>query len=111
MRRIDGFNPAANAYVNRYSLRTNRDQMHMALFMVDHEKIDPTKYKDVFNIPKTWQEAWNHPDPWLHNGWREGITKELLKMTMCIKYKLVFDIKQDGTFCARLVACRYSQVP
>jgi hypothetical protein len=27
MRRIDRFNPAANAYVNRYSLRTNRDQM------------------------------------------------------------------------------------
>jgi hypothetical protein len=38
MRRIDGFNPAANAYVNRYSLRTNQDQMHMAFFMVDHEK-------------------------------------------------------------------------
>jgi hypothetical protein len=67
MRRIDEFNPAANEYVNRYSLRTNRDQMHRAFFMVDHEKIDPSKYKDVFNIPKTWQEAWNHPDPWLRN--------------------------------------------
>jgi hypothetical protein len=51
MCRIDGFNPAVNAYVNRYSFRTNRDQMHMAFFMVDHEKIDPTKYRDVFSIP------------------------------------------------------------
>jgi hypothetical protein len=30
---------------------------------------------------------------------------------VCIKYKCVLDIKCDGTFCARLVACRYSQVP
>jgi hypothetical protein len=31
--------------------------MHMDFFMVDHEKIDLSKYKDVFNITKTWQEA------------------------------------------------------
>jgi hypothetical protein len=67
MRRIDGFNPEANAYANRYSLRTNRDQIHIVFFMVYHEKIDPSKYKDVFNIPTTWQEAWNHPHPWLRN--------------------------------------------
>jgi Reverse transcriptase (RNA-dependent DNA polymerase) len=30
---------------------------------------------------------------------------------VCIKYKWVFDIKRDGTFRARLVACGYSQVP
>jgi hypothetical protein len=30
---------------------------------------------------------------------------------VCIKYKWLFDIKRDGTFHARLVACRYSQVP
>jgi hypothetical protein len=82
MRRIDRFNPAVNAYVNQYSLRTNRDQMHMAFYMVDHVKIDPSKYTDVFNIPNSWQEAWNHPDPWLHNRWREAIAKELLKMKM-----------------------------
>jgi Reverse transcriptase (RNA-dependent DNA polymerase) len=102
--------------------------MHMAFFMVDHNKIDPAKYKDIFSIPKNWQEAWNHPDPWLRKRWREAITKELLKMKMnnvwtkikrsqmkpvrvCIKYKWVFNIKRDGTFCAWLVACGYSQVP
>jgi hypothetical protein len=106
MRRINRFNPAANAYVNRYLLRAKRDQMHIAFFMVDHKKIDPSKYKDVFNIPKTWQEAWNHPDLWLRSRWREAITKEFLKMKtnkvwlkikrsqmqperVCIKYKWV----------------------
>jgi Reverse transcriptase (RNA-dependent DNA polymerase) len=56
------------------------------------------------------------------------VTKELGKMTTlqvwelvdkamipndrkCIKYKWIFDIKRDGTFKARLVACGYSQVP
>ncbi len=29
----------------------------------------------------------------------------------CIKSKWVFKIKHDGTFCARLVACGYSQIP
>jgi hypothetical protein len=29
----------------------------------------------------------------------------------CVKHKWVFDIKRDGTFKARLVACGYSQVP
>jgi Reverse transcriptase (RNA-dependent DNA polymerase) len=29
---------------------------------------------------------------------------------VCIKYKWVFDVKRDGTFHTRLVACGYSQV-
>jgi hypothetical protein len=29
----------------------------------------------------------------------------------CVKHKWVFDIKRDGTFKARLVACGYSQIP
>ena len=29
----------------------------------------------------------------------------------CIKNKWVFDIKRDGRFRARLVACGYSQIP
>jgi Reverse transcriptase (RNA-dependent DNA polymerase) len=28
-----------------------------------------------------------------------------------IKHKWVFDIKRTGVFCARLVACGYSQIP
>jgi hypothetical protein len=29
----------------------------------------------------------------------------------CVKHKLVFKIKQNGIFQARLVACGYSQIP
>jgi hypothetical protein len=29
----------------------------------------------------------------------------------CVKHKWVFDIKRNGTFRARLVACGYTQVP
>jgi Reverse transcriptase (RNA-dependent DNA polymerase) len=29
----------------------------------------------------------------------------------CIKFKRVLDIKRDGIFRARLVACGYSQIP
>ena len=29
----------------------------------------------------------------------------------CVKYRLAFDIKRDGTIKTRLVACGYSQVP
>ena len=59
--------------------------------------------------------------------WREAITKELTKMTQmkvwtkikrsmmppnrrCVKYKWILEIKRDGHFRARLVACGYSQV-
>jgi Reverse transcriptase (RNA-dependent DNA polymerase) len=59
--------------------------------------------------------------------WRDAILKELLKMKQskvwriikrrdmnpgreCVKCKWVFNIKHDGTFRARSVACGYSQV-
>jgi Reverse transcriptase (RNA-dependent DNA polymerase) len=29
----------------------------------------------------------------------------------CVKHKWVFDIKRNGTFRARLVACGYTQIP
>jgi Reverse transcriptase (RNA-dependent DNA polymerase) len=37
--------------------------------------------------------------------------KQMEKGGACINYKWVFEIKQDGTFCARVVACGYSQKP
>jgi Reverse transcriptase (RNA-dependent DNA polymerase) len=95
---------------------------------INFNDIDPIKYKDMFKAPTTFEEAWNHPCPWLRKKWRGGIGKENTKMREnqvmkvikrckmepgrdCIKYKWVFKIKRDGTFRARLVACRYSQVP
>ena len=31
--------------------------------------------------------------------------------TRCVKNKWVFKVKRNGIFCARLVACGYSQIP
>ena len=88
------------------------------------ESSEYTKYVE----PKTFDEAWNHPDPEQRRKWREAITKEFTDMkklsvwrkvkrsTMpanrrCVKCKWVFKIKRDGRFRARLVACGYSQIP
>jgi hypothetical protein len=91
------------------------------------EQLKPEQYKDVFNVPLTFDEAWDHPDPFQRGLWREAINTEFSKMDdrkvrmkkkkcdipqgrRLIKCKWVFDIKRNGRFRARLVACGYSQV-
>jgi hypothetical protein len=88
----------------------------------------PSQWKDVFDSPQTYDEAWNHPDPWQREKWREAIRLEFKKMNdhkvwkkvprlsmppqrRCVKCKWIFEIKRNGTFCSRLVACGYSQTP
>ena len=78
--------------------------------------------------PKTFREAWDHPDPEKQAKWREAIRKEFRDMLRrgvfrlmdranmpsgrrCVKHKWVFKIKRDGRYRARLVACGYSQIP
>ena len=78
--------------------------------------------------PKTYEEAWFHPDPVQCRKWREAIAKEfsdmekrkvwtkILRRDMpigrrCVKSKWVLKIKRDGRFRARIVACGYSQIP
>jgi hypothetical protein len=90
--------------------------------------IDPSQYKDKFEVPESFEEAWNHPDPFQRKRWREAIEKEFAKMDQrkvwrkikrsemekgrrCVKHKWVLDIKRSGIFRARLVACGYSQIP
>ena len=80
------------------------------------------------NLPKSFEEAWNHPDELLREEWRGSIRKEFRGMLnhgvwrtikrrdmpsgrRLVKNKWIFDIKRDGRFRARLVACGYSQVP
>ena len=92
------------------------------------ESMDPNTFKDKYEIPSNFLAAWNHPDPFQREKWRAAITKELDKMkemnvfkivkrntmppnTRCVKHRWVFDIKRNGTFRARLVACGYSQIP
>ena len=91
-------------------------------------EINPEQFKDIFDEPETFDQAWNHPDPFQRMKWREAILDELKIMetrkvwikvkrsTMpkgkrCVKHKWVFNIKRTGKFKARLVACGYSQVP
>ena len=63
-------------------------------------------------LPKTYDEAWNHPDPKLRERWRASIRKELKSLIhvrkvwrtikrrdipggcCCVKSKWVFDIKR-----------------
>ena len=94
----------------------------------DYSKMDPTKYKEIFDNPKNWDEGWNHPEPFQQQHWRAAIMEEFAKMETrkvwrkfrrsdipagrrCVKHKWVLEIKRDGRFRARLVACGYSQVP
>ena len=77
--------------------------------------------------PKTFQEAWHHPNATSREKWREDIRKELKAMIDQKVYRnvkkknlppgrkpvgcrWVFAIKRDGRFRARLVAKGYTQV-
>ena len=92
------------------------------------QEVDPTKFKDIYENPKSFDEAWNHKDPFQRERWREAIMKEFSKMDhnevwqkvkrssipegrRCVKHKWVLEIKRNGIFRARLVACGYSQIP
>jgi hypothetical protein len=100
----------------------------MAATDVDYSKVDPSTYKDIFTVPTTFEEAWNHPCPFQRERWRAGILKEMKKMEenkvwkkikrsempkdrRCIKHKWVFEIKRSGVFRCRLVGAGYSQIP
>ena len=95
---------------------------------MDKDKIPPSVYRDICTAPTTFDEAWNHPDEWQRKMWRGAVNKEFGKMNKmkvwkkikrsempkgrrCVKHKWVFEIKRNGVFRARLVACGYSQVP
>jgi hypothetical protein len=38
------------------------------------------EYKDHFQTPRTFKEAWDHPDPFQRKMWRDAIGKEFTKM-------------------------------
>jgi len=78
--------------------------------------------------PKTFKEAWDHPDEEQKKKWREAINKGFKDMNdrniwtiikksnmpperRCVKNKWIFKIKRNGIFRARLVACGCSQIP
>ena len=92
------------------------------------DKIDPTSHEDIFENPKSFDEAWNCPDPWQCAKWREGTNKERNEMEQheawakmkkrdtpkgrtLVKCKWAFGIKRNGVFMARLAVCGHSQAP
>ena len=118
---IDKFGADFNDYAGDLAMAS------VELEYKDYSKMDPSKYKDIFENPKTFEEAWDHPDPFQKGKWREAILKEFAKMERCkvwkkvkrsdipqgrrcVKHKWVFQWKRDGTARARLVACGYSQI-
>jgi hypothetical protein len=99
----------------------------LALTAADFDYDDPSKFKSIFEVPRSFDDAWNHSDQFQRTRWRDAICNEFKKMndkqvwrkvkrsTMprdrrCVKHKWVFEIKRDGRFRARLVACGYSQI-
>jgi hypothetical protein len=84
--------------------------------------------EEDFEEPRSYDEAWNNPDPKQKAQWRTAITKEFKDMETrkvwkiikrkaippgrrCVKNRWVWKIKRDSVHRARLVACGYSQVP
>ena len=87
-----------------------------------------TNNKPVLEEPKTFIEAWDHPNPNSCPKWPEAIKKEFANMSKqqlwhktkkslmppnqrCVKNKWVFKIKCKGVYQASLIAIGYSQVP
>eukprot|EP01082_Thalassiosira_pseudonana_P004207 g3736.t1 g3736 contig13:32484-34808(-) len=88
----------------------------------------PTLLQLPYDEPKTWEQAWYHPDPYQRKMWRAAIMKkwndmkkrnvwivqkrcDMPKDRRCVKSKWVFKLKRNGVFRARIVACGYSQIP
>ena len=110
------------------SLQLSPHDLAMASMIdVDPTTLPPEHYKDQFANPMSYDEAWNHSCPFQREKWREAIHREFNKMNeqkvwkiqkksgipagrRLVKWKWVFEIKRDGKFCARLVACGYSQI-
>jgi hypothetical protein len=91
---------------------------------MDPDKVPPSVYRDLFTVPEKFKDVWSHPNEWQQKKWRKSIIKELTKMEnhkvwkvikrnevpkgrWCVKHKWVFEIKRNGVFRARLVACGY----
>jgi len=104
-----------------------QDLAKTSMINLDPTTLPPERYKDQFANPMSYEEAWNHSCPFQRGKWREAIKKEFGKMSerqvwrkqkksampagrRLVKCKWIFEVKRDGKFRARLVACGYIQV-
>jgi hypothetical protein len=106
MKRLSGFfNPAASTYgrIDHHAPSTEvvpeqpdvvpiTEVNDTAMLEIDYEKVDPTTYRDIFKLLKTFEESWNHECPFQQKMWRGAITKEDTKMTLYIIHLNLFSI-------------------
>ena len=69
------------------------------------QKVPESAYKDMFENPNTFQDAWNHPDPWQKTRWQEAILKEFKKMEIHKVWKKF--TKSDMPKTRRCVKCKW----
>jgi Reverse transcriptase (RNA-dependent DNA polymerase) len=123
--------PDAPALVDKALLMVHpipRDRFFSVVTESKPFNVPLSQLKDILLTPTTFDEAFFHSDHWFRKRWRDAIKLELDKMhshnvwvivdkhsipsnRKPIKNKWVFDIKRNGIFRARLVACGYSQIP
>jgi Reverse transcriptase (RNA-dependent DNA polymerase) len=119
-KKLEGwFNPQAtkvleDLYPGRETLL---EQVNLALSTTNLVK-EPSSCEEAINCERKEEQ----------NACKEAIDKEMNEMTKrgvwevideqnvpndrrCIKNKWIFKVKRNGIFCARIVACGYSQVP
>jgi Reverse transcriptase (RNA-dependent DNA polymerase) len=114
------FNPDATQVVEQF------EQGREILF--DQANVVLFSGRVINENPTTLNQAWNHQDPKVRANWQAAINKEFDEMNKkkvweiikkedipknqrTIKCKLIFKIKRNAVFRARLVACGYSQIP
>jgi hypothetical protein len=75
--RIDCRAPSTEVVLEQLYVVPTTEGNDTAMVKIDYEKVDPT-YRDIFKLPKTFEEAWNHECPLQQKMWRG---KEDTKMT------------------------------
>jgi hypothetical protein len=116
--------------VSTTTINDNMMEKALSIKLLDQNpfNVPMENLKEIMPAPNNYEEAYYHPNVWCRERWRNAITLELNKMDALkvwhpvklisipnhrkpIKCKWVFDIKRNGVFRARLVACGYSQIP
>ena len=118
-----------NDYANKFIKQATKEKgaIENLNFLIDLASVF-TDTKPVLEEPKTFAEAWNHPNANSCTKWQEAIKKEFTDMNKqqgrfktskspmppnwrCVKSKWVFKIKHNDVYGMHLVPCGYNQVP
>jgi len=94
--------PGENLGRTRSQTRANADTVGLVMEKWMHDVcLISAVSSGIPEEPKTFDEAWNHPDP----------KRDIPEGRRLVGCKWVFKIKRNGVYRARLVALGYSQIP